>query len=120
MCIIFTPYYHWLNLMSYFRIGLIAAASLAIAWLGFKVEQSGYNRALAELQLAQVKRESEIAKGFVTAIKESEINRAAALDELNKLRSRPPVVITDVQTEIIERNVCKRFDSEFIGLLDAT
>lgn len=102
--------------MSYLRMGLIAAALLSIAWLGIKVEQSGYNRALA----AQVKREAEIAKGFVTAIKESEINRAAALDELNKLRSRPPVVITDVQTEIIERNVCKRFDAEFIGLLDAT
>lgn len=106
--------------MPYLRMGLIAAALIAIAWLGIKVEASGYNRALAELQIAQVKREAEIAKGFVTAIKESEINRAAALDELNKLRSRPPVVITDVQTEIIERNVCKRFDSEFISLLDAT
>jgi hypothetical protein len=102
--------------MSYLRIGLIAAALLATTWLGIKIEQSGYNRALA----SQVKREAEIAKGFVIAIKESEINRSAALDELNKLRSRPPVVITDVQTEIIERNVCKRFDAEFIGLLDAT
>lgn len=106
--------------MSYLRIGLIATALLAIAWLGIKIEQSGYNRALAELQVEQVKREAEIAKGFVTAIKESEINRAAALDELNKIRSRPPVVITDVQTEIIERNVCKRFDADFISLLDAT
>lgn len=106
--------------MSYLRIGLIAAALLAIAWLGVKVEQSGYNRAISEMHISQVKRESEIAKGFVTAIKESEINRAAALDELNKLRSRPPVVITDVQTEIIERNVCKRFDADFISLLDAT
>ena len=106
--------------MPYLRIGLIAAALLAMAWLGAKVEKSGYNRALAEIQIAQVKREAEIAKGFVTAIKESEINRAAALDELNKLRSRPPVVITDVQKEIIERNVCKRLDADYIGLLDAT
>lgn len=96
------------------------ALAAAIVWLGAWLHQTGYDAALADQVAVQHKREAQIAEKFVAAVAASERQRVDALREFDKLRSRPPVVITDVQTEIIERNVCRRFDREFIGLLDAT
>lgn len=106
--------------MSYLQT---AVAAILIALLVFLMRfcyDAGADSALADAARAQVEREAAIAAGFVKAVAESEKSRRRAIDELNELRGRPPVVITDVQTEIIERNVCKRFDRDFVGLLDAT
>lgn len=106
--------------MPYVRTALAIVGLAALMWLGIRIEAAGYDRALADQLRAQTEREVTIAKGFTKAVADAERKRQKALDELDKLRRRPPVVITDVQTEIIERNVCRRFDREFIGLLDAT
>tara|TARA_R100000541_G_scaffold18689_3_gene28569 strand:+ start:2786 stop:3118 length:333 start_codon:yes stop_codon:yes gene_type:complete len=96
------------------------AAAAALAWLGWWLHQTGYDSAMAERLEAQQAREAAIAEKFVQAVSTSERQRREALEQVDQLRRRPPVVITDVQTEIIERNVCRSFDAEFIGLLDAT
>lgn len=106
--------------MTYLRTALAVASVLGLVWLGLRIESSGYDRAVADMARERMAREKQIAAGFVQAVADAERRRAKALADLNELRSRPPVVITDVQTEIIERNVCRRFDRDFIGLLDDT
>jgi hypothetical protein len=105
-----------------FYVKTAAALFLAglLAWAGQTLYAAGYDSALADHLRGQQAREAQIADRFVAAVTDSEQRRRAALAELNELRSRPPVVITDVQTEIINRNVCRSFDRDFIGLLDAT
>jgi len=105
-----------------FYVKTAAALFLAglLAWAAQTLYAAGYDSALADQLKTQQSREAQIAAKFVQAIAASERQRRDALSQLDQIRSRPPVVITDVQTEIIERNVCRRFDREFIGLLDAT
>jgi hypothetical protein len=106
--------------MIYFKVaaGLFIAGLLA--WAGKTLYDAGYNSAQAELLKARADREVQISARFVRAVNASEAKRAEAISELNELRRRPPVVITDVQTKIIERNVCRSFDREFMRLLDDT
>lgn len=104
--------------MLYVRIALAALLVGALAWGASTMYAMGYDGALADQSREQVKREALIADKFVKAVAASEAQRRQALAELNELRSRPPVVITDVQKEIINRNVCRSFDSDFIRLLD--
>jgi len=104
----------------YLKVAAVLSVVGLLTWVGMKIDAGGYNRAIADMSKGQQQREAQIAKGFVQAVSDAERKRSDALDELDKLRSRPPVVITDVQTEIIERNVCRSFDRDFIGLLDAT
>jgi hypothetical protein len=106
--------------MVYLKIAAALFLAGMLAWAGQTLYAAGYDSALADQLRGQQAREAQIADRFVAAVADSEQRRRAALAELNELRSRPPVVITDVQTEIINRNVCRSFDSEFIGLLDAT
>lgn len=105
---------------TYIRIAAALTVLGLLAWAGQTLYAAGYDSAQADVLKAQQAREAQIAARFVTAVTESQNKRREALDQLNELRSRPPVVITDVQTEIIERNVCRKFDRDFIGLLDAT
>jgi hypothetical protein len=106
--------------MLYLKIaaGLFAAGLLA--WAGRTLYMAGYDSARADLLEARDAREIVMAARFVEAVNASEVKRADALAELDKLRRRPPVVITNVQTKTIERNVCRSFDAEFLRLLDAT
>jgi hypothetical protein len=106
--------------MLYLKIGAALVLSALLAWAGQTLYAAGYDSALADQLKAQQAREVQIAERFTAAVQASEQKRRSALAELNELRSRPPVVITDVQTEIINRNVCRSFDREFIGLLDDT
>ncbi len=98
--------------------GLVCAGLLA--WASHTLYGAGYDSALADQLKAQQAREVQIAARFVSAVQASERRRLDALAQLDQLRSRPPVVITDVQTEIIERNVCRSFDADFVRLLDGT
>lgn len=104
----------------YLKIAAALILSALLAWAGQTLYSAGYDSALADQLRAQQAREVQITQRFTQAVQASEQKRRQALDELDEIRSRPPVVITDVQTEIIERNVCRRFDRDFIGLLDAT
>jgi len=104
----------------YVKIAAALAFAGLIAWAGQTLYAAGYDSAQADLLKAQHEREAQIAERFTAVVLSSERQRRNALDELDRLRSRPPVVITDVQTEIIERNVCRSFDADFVGLLDDT
>lgn len=106
--------------MLYLKIAAALVVAGLLAWAGRTLYAAGYDSAMADLLEAREAREVQLSARFVQAISASERLRADAIADLNELRSRPPVVITDVQTKIIERNVCRSFDSDFIRLLDDT
>lgn len=87
--------------MLYLKIAAGLFAAVFIAWAGRTLYMAGYDSARAELLEAREARESVIAARFVKAVDASERQRADALAELNELRRRPPVVITDVQTKTL-------------------
>lgn len=103
--------------MKWVKWALVFGAVVAV-WAA--AYSAGYDSARAELLDANEAREAEVAAAYGQAVTEAEGARDTALAELDELRRRPPVVITDVQTKIIELNVCRDFDDEFIGLLDGT
>ncbi len=109
-----------MSITLYLKVAAGLAGAALLAWAGHTLYGAGYDSALADQLKAQQVREAAVAVKFASAVQSSERRRLEALHDLDQLRSRPPVVTTDVQTKIIERNVCRSFDPKFIGLLDGT
>lgn len=104
----------------YIALGLVALLALGAWRLRVVSVQDGINQCIAEQQKANKEQDAALLLELKAQIDKANKARDEALSELNNIRNQPPIVVTKHETEIIERNVCRSFDSDFIRLLDST